>query len=110
MVAYVHQELGAEVRSITGYYTVQEEGSLSYRGREVLYVVGGAVVDNSCCGSGGCRFIHVPGYVVSRETGRSEEGLPVSEVDPIDAEGERTEIKKLLDAAYPQSQVIFLHG
>lgn len=110
MVAYVHQELGAEVRSITGYYTVQDEGSLPYRGREVLYVVGGAVVDNSCCGSGGCRFIHVPGYVVSLRSGKSEEGLFVSKVDPIGDKGEQTEIKKLLDAAYPQSQIIFLHG
>jgi hypothetical protein len=110
MVEYVHQELGTEVRSISGYYTIQEEGGLSYRDREVLYVVGGAVVDNSCCGSGGCRFIHIPGYVVSRKSRENEEGLSVSDVVPIYSADERAEIQKILDAAYPQSQIIFLNA
>lgn len=109
MAEYVHSELGKEVQSISGYYTMQEEGSLSFRGREVLYIVGGAVVDNSCCGGGGCRFLHVPGYVVSRKTGENEEGLPISEVDPIRSAEEQREIEKLLDNKYPQAQIIFLN-
>ncbi len=107
MKQYVHEELGKEVRSISGGYTLIEEERLRYREREVLYVVGVAEVDNSCCGTGGCRFINVPGYVVSSKGEKDDSGLTVSEVEPITEEGERKEIKNLLDKKYPHSQIHF---
>ncbi len=107
MEQYIHQELEKEVKSISGSYTLVEEGCLSYRGREVLYVVGSAVVDSSCCGVGGCRFINIPGYVVSWKREKDVSGLPVSEIDPITEEDERKEIKNLLDKKYPYSQINF---
>ena len=47
---YVHAELGQEIRSITGYYIPEKEIKLKYKNKEVLYVFGAVVVDNSCCG------------------------------------------------------------
>ena len=107
MKQYVHEALGKEVRSISGGYTLIEEERLCYRGREVFYVVGVAEVDNSCCGTGGCRFINVPGYVVSWKREKADFGMTVSEVETITAEEERKEIKHLLDKKYPHSQINF---
>ena len=107
MKRYAHEELEKEVRSISGGYTLIEEERLRYREREVLYVVGVAEVDNSCCGTGGCRFINVPGYVVSWKGKKDDSGLPVSEIDPITEEEEQKEIKNLLDEKYPHSQINF---
>jgi len=50
---YTH-ELNKEIRSISGGYELEMEGELEIYGKEVLYVVGNAVVDSSCCGMGGC--------------------------------------------------------
>lgn len=108
MERYVHQEPGTEVRSISGYYTIQEEGRRENKGRQILYIVGAAVVDNSCCGSGGWRFLQVPGYIISWKTQKNDEGLFISEVEPILDEDERKEIQRILDKDYPQSQIIIL--
>jgi hypothetical protein len=49
---YTH-ELNREVRSISGGYELEREEKFDMHGKEVLYVVGNAVVDSSCCGVGG---------------------------------------------------------
>ena len=108
MEHYVHQEPGTEVTSISGHYTILEERCGEFAGKKFLYVIGGAVIDSSCCGTGGCRFIHVPGYLIAWKAGQSDAGLPVSEVEPILDESERKAIGQLLDAEYPNSQIIFL--
>ena len=107
MNQYIHEKLGEEVRSVAGYYTITEEERLKYRGREILCVAGAAVIDNSCCGVGGCLFVNVPGYVVSwrKETGDSP--YPVSEVEQIKEEDEQREIKELLIEKYPYAQINF---
>lgn len=106
MEPYVHKELGSEIRSISGYFSFLEEGRLRFRDRELLYAVGVGVVDNSCCGAGGCLFVDVPGYVVSWKSGVDGEGKAISMVDPV-AEGDREDIRKLLQSRYPHSQVNF---
>ena len=107
MSRYIHQELGEEVRSIAGYYTINEEGCLKYRGREVLYVVGVAAIDNSCCGVGGCSFINVPGYIISWGGESIDSPSLISEVEPIKDKDEQGEIKKLLAKEYPHAQINF---
>jgi len=81
---------------------------MSHRGKEFLYVVGMAIVDNACCGRGGCRFLNVPGYIVSWKGGESMDGLPVSEVEPIRNENDQREIRNLLEDDFPHAQIIFL--
>ena len=46
---YTH-EVGKEVRSISGGYTLEREERISMKGKEVLYVVGNGCADSSCCG------------------------------------------------------------
>jgi hypothetical protein len=107
MESYTHKELDKEIKTISGYFVYHEEKQFTFRGREVLYAVGFAAVDSSCCGVGGCPFIEVPGYVVSWKSGTNNAGNPISKVDPITSDEEAKEIKAALDELYPHSQINF---
>ena len=104
--AYTH-ELGREVRSISGGYELEREGNLQIDGRNVLYVVGNGVVDSSCCGVGGCRYALVPGYVRQFKTRQDEQGLWISEVEPIIDMATRQEITRVLKEKEIVQQVQF---
>jgi hypothetical protein len=104
---YLHQEPGTEVRFIAGHYTIVEEGRIARGGRELVYVVGIAEVGSSCCGTQGCRFVNIPGYVVAWKHRLSESSIPVSLVDPVESETEQTEIRRILERLYPHSQILF---
>lgn len=106
MEPYVHKEIGREIRSISGYFVYLEEGRVEFRHRELLYAVGVGVVDNSCCGVGGCLFVEVPGYVVSWKSGVDGEGTAITMVEPVD-EGDREDIRALLRSLHPHSQINF---
>ncbi len=103
---HVH-EINQEVRSIAGGYIWEREGILELDGREALYVVGNAFVDSSCCGIGGCRFAYVPGYVRGLRIRRNEQGLWVSEVEPIHDDQTRDRIRRLLEDREIIQQVQF---
>ena len=105
MKNYTHQELDTEVFSIAGHYKILEEGKMTFGKREFLYVMGGAVVDCSCCGSGGCQFVQVPGYILSWKTQTDTNGLSISEVEPITDPGEQKEIGKMLAKKFPHAQI-----
>jgi hypothetical protein len=107
MIEHIHQPPGTEVRCIGGHYTITEEGRMSHQGRTLLYVVGVAVVDSSCCGTCGCRFIQVPGYVRAWRNQTRPDGLPVSTVEPVADTKDQKMIKALLDRQFPHSQVSF---
>ena len=108
MKRHTHQELDTEVFSIAGHYKVLEEGKMTFGKREFLYVMGGAVVDCSCCGSGGCQFVQVPGYILSWKAQTDMNGLSISEVEPITDSGERKEISKMLARKFPHAQISIL--
>jgi hypothetical protein len=94
-----------EVTSIAGHYKILEEGKMAYGNREVLYVMGGAVVDSACCGPGGCQFVHVPGYIVSWKVHTDAAGLFMSEVEPITNSEEQKEVRNVLVRKFPHAQV-----
>jgi len=107
VIEFTHPELNETVQSISGQYTLVEEDSLEYGGREVLFVVGVALVDNSCCGVGGCFFIHVPGYLIDRATNTSSDGRQISLVEPVADGPERDGIRAMLERRYPHAQMFF---
>jgi len=107
MEEYIHEDLTEEVRSISGYYLHLEEGTISVNGRDVLYLAGIGVVDNSCCGAGGFPFVRVPGYVLSWKDKTDAAGHAVSTVEPVTNQADRHEISRLLDHRYPYSQISF---
>ncbi|MBA7612854.1 hypothetical protein ES703_20095 [subsurface metagenome] len=93
---YVHLELDREIESISGTYTPLKESRLNLSGRDILYVVGMAVVDTACCGSGSFLYATVPGHVVTWKGRIDESGLSVSQVEPVEDETIRHEIAKTI--------------
>jgi hypothetical protein len=108
MPEYQHQEPGTEVRFIAGHYTIVEEQRMAHRGRELLIVVGIAVVESTCCGgTQGCRFVNVPGYVIDWKNRLTETGVLMSEVESVENEQEQADIRQFLNRRFPHSQILF---
>lgn len=105
---YVHSTVGEEVQAIAGYYCIEKEAVLSYRGRELLYAVGNGIVENSCCGAGGCRYALVAGYLIRWKGKKDEAGREVSEVEPVADPDSRAELARILEEKESVSQIQFL--
>jgi len=103
---YTH-ELNKEIRSISGGYQLEREETIDLDGKQVVYAVGNAMIDSSCCGVWGCRYALVPGYVVRWKYRTTPEGDPISDVLPIDDDQVRKRIIKLLEAKEAVNQVRF---
>ena len=80
---YTHMPLDEEVNAVGGHYVAVKEVRLPYRRREVLYLIGHASVDASCCGAGGCGYAKVPGFLLKWRYKENASGRPVSRVIPI---------------------------
>jgi len=93
---YTHQDLGKDIQSISGTYTPMKELRLPEDGREVLVVIGMAVVDTACCGSGSFVYATIPGYVVSWKGENGAAGGHVSQVEPVEDEATRRHITRVL--------------
>jgi len=104
---YIHRPLNTEVTAVGGYYRLVKEGRLSHRGREVLYLVGHAAFETSCCGAGGCAYAIVPGYVVHWRSRLTPEGHSISEVEPVGGQSDQDAIRRQLLASELIQQVIF---
>jgi len=107
---YVHQPLNQEVTAIGGHYILVKEVRLPFRGREVLYVVGHAAFDTTCCGPGGCGYALVPGLVLRWKYTVNENSLAVSEVEPIGDGSIQEEIRRLIVGQEIVHQVQFMHS
>ena len=104
---HIH-ELNQEIRSISGWYELEKEGMLPWEGKTVLFFVGNACVDGSCCGVGGCRYALVPGFVHRLRCRKNREGKWISEVIPIRDGKTRTEIIARLKEEEVVQQVVFM--
>jgi len=104
---YTHLPIDEDVICVAGYYTPLKEVRLKYNGREVLYVVGQAVIESSCCGIGCWGYILVPGYLINWHKRSNDVGLPVSEVEPISDKIMRASIRRIITEAESISQVEF---
>ena len=60
---YTRLEPDKEISPIAGYYVPQKEVRMKYGDREILYVVGHATIDGSCCAVGSWGYALVPGYI-----------------------------------------------
>ncbi len=116
---------GHTVEAIGGHYTVEEEGRLTLPGasgeREILYWVASAELDSACCGTTGCLYAIVPGFLAATDpppgpallpragSGTGEEGR--MHVLPIGEERLRRRIGEQLRARHPGlTQVVFPNG
>ena len=109
MIQFTHPELHERVDFFGGGYVFVEEGRIPHHGGEVLYFLGMAGIEASCCGPGGSAFIKVAGYVRSWKKTRNAQGQPISEVEGIHREDCRREIQRILEEKHPEfRQVEFL--
>ena len=107
-ITYTHLPLGEDVEiGIGGYYTPEQELRQKYDDKEVLYVIGKAVVESSCCGTGSWKYAIVPGYIVNWQNTHNESGLPVSEVAPIRDEEVQANIRRIIETKESASLVGF---
>jgi len=101
---YTHQPIDSEshINSISGYYTVEKEIKLHYKGQDILCIIGTGTVDSSCCGIAGCRYALVPGYISKWKKQINSEGLAVSEVEPVADK----DVQKIVGAQLTDKEVI----
>ena len=104
---YVHPRLGEEIAAIGGHYEFTKESRFSYNDREILYFVGYAVLNSSCCGAGGCSYALVPGYICSWKYKHSSDGLSVSQIEPIRNVIVQREIERAIKTNEMIQQVTF---
>ena len=104
---FIHPNLGQEITAIGGHYVFNSERRLSFDGQDVLYLVGYAVVDTSCCGVGGCAYALVPGYVRAWKYKQDEANLPVSQVEPVKDGDDQVAIRQLIQKKEVVQQVTF---
>ena len=105
---FPHDPLDQEIDAISGHYVLTAEHRVPYEGRELLYLVGYAVVDTSCCGVGGCGYALVPGFLVRYHAHTDDRGRPVSRVEPIRDEALRAEIQRFVLQREQVTQCNFL--
>jgi len=106
-IDHVHHELNREIKAIGGHYVFVKECSLPYGDQSVLYYVGCAVMDGTCCGTGGIAFARVPGYIRDLRYKTDRSGTPISRIEPILDDTSQAHIRKVLQAAESVTQVNF---
>lgn len=111
VIEFTHPQLDQEVRGRAGYYIPVEEHTLLYRGREVLYILGYACLDNSCCSAAkSWGYVQVPGFLVTRRALGKQTETAVSEVEIIGDEADRNAIRQSLLQKYPGIQIDMWSG
>jgi hypothetical protein len=104
---FVHPELGAEITAVGGHYVFTKEVRLFHGGREILYYVGYAVLDTSCCGVGGCAYVMVAGFICQWKYKSELNSAPLSRVEPIRDEIVQKEVRRLIQSREMIYQVSF---
>jgi hypothetical protein len=105
---YVHQPLDQQVTAIGGHYVLTKEAHLPFQGREVLYLVGHAAFDTTCCGAGGVAYALVPGFILDWKGKQNDDGLAISHVEPIHDNGVQEKVRQLIEKEEMVQQVRFL--
>ena len=108
MVDFIHPELNTEIKAIGGHYVLIREKRLDYRSDQILYHVGYAVIDTSCCGTGGAAYASVAGYIRQWHCRYDENNRPVSEIEPIQDKAVQKNIRRLITAGEHVPQVNFI--
>ena len=104
---FVHPRLGREVTAIGGHYVFGKEIRLPYNGRDLLYFVGYAVLDSTCCGVGGCAYVLVPGFIRQWIYKKNQGDCYISKMDPIRDHSVQKDVRRLIQKKEMVFQVTF---
>jgi hypothetical protein len=104
---FTHPQLGQEVTAIGGHYVFGKEIRLSFHSREILYFVGYAVLDTTCCGVGGVAYVLVAGFIRQWKHKKNEGDCFVSQIETIDDQTIQKEVRKAIQKKEMVYQVTF---
>ncbi|CAB1074437.1 hypothetical protein D1AOALGA4SA_2256 [Olavius algarvensis Delta 1 endosymbiont] len=104
---FVHPRLGQEITAIGGHYVFGKEVRVPFNGRELLYFVGYAVLDSTCCGVGGTAYVLVPGYIRQWKHKKNQNDASISLVVPIHDMTAQKQIRHLIQKKEMVFQVTF---
>ena len=107
---YTPESLGTEIEAPSGYYTPVEERFIDLAGKRLLYVLGNACIETSCCGTGSWSYARVEGYVVEAphpDGAHDDAGRMSLEVETVEDAAERSAIGTLLSDRHPGARVEF---
>mgnify|MGYP001814447903 CR=1 FL=1 len=104
---FIHPELGREITAIGGHYVFCKEVRSAYNGRELLYFVGYAVLDSTCCGVGGTAYVLVPGFIRQWKYKKNHNDFMISKMDPIRNHIDQKDIRKCIQNKEKVFQVTF---
>lgn len=109
MYDYTHTPMNEEIQMPAGCYWKTEEGKMRYKNREFLFFLGNTSEVCSCCAGyvPPRRYIMVPGYIKSWEYKQNEEGLPLTEVEPVGENEAQEAIREILQAQYDITEIDF---
>jgi hypothetical protein len=102
---YSHLELGTEVHNIAGYYVPLEEHVIPFEGKELIFLLGFACVQSSCCGVRSWNYLQEPGFLIKKHVKGGGETPLISEVDTIEDSDTRLRIAEILAAQYPGNDI-----
>jgi len=104
---FTHPQLGREVTAIGGHYVFGKEIRMPYHNREILYFVGYAVLDSTCCGVGGVAYVVVAGLIRQWKYKKNQDNVFVSKVEPIEDQSVQKEVRSLIQKKEMVFQVTF---
>ena len=106
---YIPESLGTEIEAPSGYYTPVEERFIDLDGKRLLYVLGSACIETSCCGTGSWSYARVEGYVVGQHTAdrAQDEREEAIEIETVEDAAERSAIGTLLLERHPGARMEF---
>ena len=104
---FVHPQLGCEVTAIGGHYVFGNEIRMPFDSREILYLVGYAVLDSTCCGVGGVAYVLVAGYIRQWKYKKNQDDCFVSQIETIDDQTIQKEVRNVIQKKEMVYQVTF---
>jgi len=107
LLDHTHLTLNRDVTAIGGAYAFLKEATLRFQEKTILYYVGCAVMNSTCCGTGGVCFARVPGVVLNLKYKTDDSGVPISLVEPIVDKSIQKQIRQRLQETERVQQVEF---
>jgi hypothetical protein len=107
LLDFTHPELNCEITAIGGYYLFLKEVSFPYQGQTILYLVGCAVFNNTCCGAGGISYAQVQGFLHRYRYKTEPSGAQVSLIEPIINPQHQEKVRKIIQEKEMVHQVEF---
>ena len=104
---FTHPQLGREVTAIGGPYVFGKEIRMPFHSREVLYFVGYAVLDSTCCGVGGVAYVLVAGFIRQLKYKKNQDDCFVSQIETIADQTIQKEIRSVIQKKEMVYQVTF---